>query len=165
MTDLQELVNEFLGLRRIAVAGVSRFDTAGAANAIFRKLRKSGYEVFPVNPRAEVVENSTCYPDLKSVPGGVSGVVIVTPPEATERLVRECAEAGVKYVWMHRSFGAGSVSQKAIEFCRGHGIAVIGGGCPMMFSEPVDFPHKCVRWILWVTGGLPQGGEGVQRAG
>jgi predicted CoA-binding protein len=74
----------------------------------------------------------------------------------TDEIVRQCAELGIRRVWMHRSFGEGSVSQTAVDFCRKNQIAVIPGGCPMMFCEPVDFGHKCMRWILSLTGGLPR---------
>ncbi|MGD2216179.1 MAG: CoA-binding protein [Gemmatimonadales bacterium] len=152
---MQEAVQRFLAQKRIAVAGVSR-NKSEAANVVYRKLRASGYEVFPVNPNAETVEGDACYPDLKSVPGGVDGVVIATRPAVTEQVVRECADLGVSRVWMHRSFGQGSVSESAVGYCRENGIEVIPGGCPMMFCQPVDFGHRCMRWILSVTGGLPK---------
>ncbi len=152
---MQEAVEAFLAQKRIAVAGVSR-NKNEAANVVYRKLRASGYEVFAVNPNAETVEGDSCYPDLKSVPGGVDGVVIATRPAVTDEVVRECAELGVSRVWMHRSFGQGSVSEGAVDYCREQGIEVIAGGCPMMFCQPVDFGHKCMRWVLGVTGGLPK---------
>ncbi|MGD2153957.1 MAG: CoA-binding protein [Gemmatimonadales bacterium] len=155
MATMKEAVDAFLAQKRIAVAGVSR-NKNEAANIVYRKLRDSGYEVFPINPNAETVEGDECYPDLKSVPGGVEGVVIATHPAVTEDVVRECADLGVPRVWMHRSFGQGSVSKDAVAYCREQGIEVIAGGCPMMFCQPVDFPHKCMRWILGVTGGLPK---------
>jgi predicted CoA-binding protein len=152
---MEKAVEAFLAQKRIAVAGVSR-NKNEAANVVYRKLRASGYEVFPVNPNAETVEGDDCYPDLKSVPGGVDGVVIATRPAVTEEVVRECADLGVPRVWMHRSFGQGSVSENAVDYCREKGIEVIPGGCPMMFCRPVDLGHKCMRWILSVTGGLPR---------
>ena len=57
---------------------------------------------------------------------------------------------------MHQSMGKGSsVSSEAIEICRQNEISVIAGGCPMMYGEGVDFGHKCMRWMLAVSGGLP----------
>ncbi len=55
--------------------------------------------MFPVNPNAERVEGDPCFPDLQSIPGGVDGVVIVTRPQLTEEIVRQCPAAGVKRVW------------------------------------------------------------------
>ena len=50
--------------------------------------------MFPVNPNADTFDGEPCYSDLQSIPGGVDGVVIVTRPELTEQIVRQCAEAG-----------------------------------------------------------------------
>lgn len=155
MSTLIEAVEDFLAQKRIAVAGVSR-SGQDAANGIYRKLRDAGYEVYPTNPNADEVEGVKCYPDLKSIPGGVDGVVISTHPQITDQVVGECVELGIPRVWMHRSFGEGSVSETAVAFCRENGITVIPGGCPLMFCDPVDFGHKCMRWFLNLTGGLPK---------
>lgn len=155
MSTLKETVSDFLAQKRIAVAGVSRNEDA-AANLIYRKLRDTGYQVFPINPNAKEVEGDTCYAKVNSIPDGVDGVVIATQPQVTDQIVRECAEAGISRIWMHRSFGQGSVSAEAVDYCRENNITVISGGCPMMFCEPVDFGHKCMRWILNLTGGLPK---------
>lgn len=154
--SIKELASDFLAQRRIAVAGVSRSDRNAPANIIYRKLRASGYEVFALNPNADVVENDPCYPNLQALPRRVDAMVIATTPQAAEKLVRDCAEAGVSRIWMHRSFGAGSVSRQAVQYCRDHQMAVIAGGCPMMFCQPVDWGHRCMRWVLSVTGSLKQ---------
>jgi predicted CoA-binding protein len=154
MSRMNEAVEEFLAQRRIAVAGVSR-SSMQAANAIYRKLRKVGYEVFPVNPNADEVEGDRCYPDLRSIPDGVDGVVVATHPEVTPRIVQECVDLGIPRVWMHRSFGQGSVSEEAIRIGEDARLTVIPGGCPMMFCKP-DIAHRCVRWIMKLTGGLPK---------
>ncbi len=155
MSTLRQAVDDFLAQRRIAVAGVSS-QKVDAGNFVFRKLRDAGYEVFPTNPRATEVEGTACFPDLASIPGGVDAVVTATAPAATLEVARECVALGIQRLWMHRSFGAGSVSDEAIALCREHGIRVIPGGCPMMFCAPVDVPHRCMRFVLKLTGGLPR---------
>jgi uncharacterized protein len=77
----------------------------------------------------------------------VDAVVIATRPEVAEDTMRECVELGVKYVWMHRSFGAGSVSSAAAEEGREHGVTVIDGGCPLMFPPASDPGHRVMRWM------------------
>ena len=155
MPTLIKAVDDFLAQKRIAVAGVSR-SADQAANLVYRGLRKAGYEVFAVNPNADEVEGDACYPDLKSIPGGVDAVVIATAPDAADAVAHACAEQGVTRVWMHRSFGKGSVSEDATDFCRANGIEAIAGGCPMMFLPGADFGHRCMRWLLGLTGGLPK---------
>ncbi|MDO8616774.1 MAG: CoA-binding protein [Dehalococcoidia bacterium] len=155
MPSLREAVDDFLAQKRIAVAGVSR-SPSEAANLIYKTLRQRDYEVFAVNPNAGEVEGDRCYPDLKSIPGGVGAVVIATAPAVAESVARECAEQGVSRVWMHRSFGQGSVSAEAGEVCRAAGITGIAGGCPMMFLPGADLGHRCMRWVLGLTGRLPK---------
>ena len=147
MPHVSELIGEFLRGRRIAVAGVSR-GTGSAANPVFRKLRDAGYEVFPVNPNTNEVEGVACFPDLASVPGELDGVVVATHPDASIEVVRQAATRKVSRLWFHRSFGPGSVSDAAVRECAAHQIQCIIGGCPLMYCEPVDVAHRCMRWWL-----------------
>src|SRR5581483_8747477 len=111
---------------------------------------------FAVNPHMHTFEGDRCYPNLQAIPGGVDGVVIITRPEITEKIVRDCGAAGIKRVWMHQGMGKGtSVSAEAVAYCRQHDISVIAGACPMMYAGNVDFGHTCMRWFLRLTGGLP----------
>lgn len=144
---MPQSVAEFLAGKRFAVAGVSR-DPRQAANLIFRKLRSSGYDVIPVNPNAAEVEGARCYADLGQVEGALDGVLVATHPRVAVDLVRQCAERGVPRVWFHRAIGEGSVSDEAIRACRDRGMACIVGGCPLMYCEPVDPGHRCMRWLL-----------------
>ncbi len=158
MITLREAADDFLAQHRVAVAGVSH-DSNQPANLIFRRLRDSGHEVFPVNPNAEEVEGAHCFASVSAIPDGVDGVVIVTPPEATLDVANDCARAGVRRVWIHRGVGPGSSSEEAVTFCREQGISVIPGGCPCMFGATSDPGHKCLRAMLTLTGKLPRGVE------
>ena len=148
MPTIKEAASEFLARKRIAVTGVSRKPKDHGSNTVFKRLRDRGYQVFAVNPNAEQVEGARCYRDLKSIPGGVEAVVIATAPDRAEGTMRECAELGIKHVWMHRSYGQGSVNAAAAAYGRTHGITVIDGGCPLMFGPTADFGHKVMRMIF-----------------
>jgi predicted CoA-binding protein len=154
MAQWPDPVAAFLRGRRFAVAGVSR-DPAQPANAVYRKLRDSGYDVLAINPNASEAEGATCYPELRAVPGAIDGVVIATHPDVSVDLVRQCADRGVGRVWLHRSFGVGSVSEEATRECEERGIHCLVGGCPLMYCEPVDFGHRCMRWWLRRRGRVP----------
>jgi len=155
MSNMPDSVAAFLKGRRFAVAGVSR-QPGQAANAVFNRLKRSGYDVFPVNPNASEIEGTTCYPNVGAIPGSLDGVVIATAPSTAAEVVRQCADRGVRHVWFHRSFGDGSVSDDAVRACQARGISCIVGGCPLMFCEPVDVGHKCMRWWLQRTGRVPK---------
>jgi len=150
-----DLVKDFLAQKRIAVAGVSRTPATHGANGVYRRLKERGYEVFAVNPNAETVEGDRAYPDLRSIPGGVDGVVIATAPARAESIARECKELGIRRVWMHRGPGGTSVSADAVDYCERNGISAIPGGCPLMYAPTSDTAHRCMRWALERTGAVP----------
>ena len=80
-TSLDTKVHDFLAHKRIAVAGVSRHNSDHpVGNLIYQRLKKTGHDVFPVNPHMQTFEGDRCYPNLQSIPGGVDGVVIITRP-------------------------------------------------------------------------------------
>ena len=156
MTPIKEAACEFLTHKRIAVTGVSRAPDTHASNTVYKRLRDRGYQAFAVNPNADQVEGDRSYPDLRSIPGGVEAVVIGTRPEIADETMRECADLGIKHVWMHRGPGGGSVSETATAYGREHGIAVIDGGCPCMFGPTANPGHKAMRFVFTLTGSVPR---------
>jgi predicted CoA-binding protein len=156
MQTIKQAATDFLDHKRIAVTGVSRKEGAHGSNVVYQRLRQRGYEVFAVNPNVQEVEGDRCYHDLSSIPGGVDAVVIGTRPDHADETMRECYELGIKNVWMHRSFGGGSVSDSATRYGREHGLTVIDGGCPLMFEPCSDAGHKAMRFIFTMTGKVPK---------
>lgn len=152
----KQAAQEFLAEKRIAVTGVSRNPSGHGSNAVYLRLREKGYEVFAVNPSGETVEGDPSYPNLAAIPGGVGAVVIATKPERAPATMSEAAELGIKKVWMHRSFGAGSVSDEATAIGRKAGITVIDGGCPLMFGEVSDGGHRMMCRLMTMTGKVPK---------
>ena len=156
MSSIKEAAAGFLASKRIAVTGVSRHPEGHGSNTVYKRLRDRGYEVFAVNPNADEVEGDRCYHRLGEIPGGVDAVVIATRPDLAESTMRECAELGIKQVWMHRSVGKGSVCHDATVYGHENGVSVIEGGCPLMFDPASDFAHKMMRMIFTATGKVPR---------
>jgi len=154
MQGIKEAASTFLANKRVAVTGVSRTPKTHGSNTVYKRLRERGYEVFAVNPNAQEVEGDRCYKDLTSIPGGVDAVVIATRPEIAEQTMRECAELGIKHVWMHWGSDGTSVSVAATDYGRQQGITVIDGGCPLMFGRTADFGHKVMRRMF--AGHVPK---------
>jgi uncharacterized protein len=154
MQTIETAATAFLANRRVAVTGVSRHPENHGSNAVYRRLRDRGYEVFAVNPNATTVEGDRAYPDVTSIPGGVEAVVIATRPAHALGTMRECVGLGINHVWMHRGAGPGSVSADATRLGREHGITVIDGGCPLMFGPTADFGHRVIRFVY--SGSVPK---------
>jgi predicted CoA-binding protein len=156
MSTVKEAATNFLSCKRVAVTGVSRKPESHGSNVVYKRLRDRGYEVFAVNPNADTVEGDRSFHSVAEIPGGVDAVVIGTAPERAEATVRECDDLGIKQVWMHRSFGGGSVCDGATVYGREHGMTVIDGGCPLMFEPTADLGHKVMRFVLTPTGKVPR---------
>ena len=152
MAKIDNLVQNFLAQKKIAVVGVSDKRDTGC-NLAYTKFKDSGYQVFAVNPRISTFNEAPCYADLKSIPEPPDAVFILANPKVTEEIVQQCVDLGIKHVWMHCMMGtkpglaAGmtSVSQSAVEMCAINGIEVIPGSCPNQFLNP-DGGHKFMLW-------------------
>ena len=159
MAKIDDLIQDFLAQKKIAVVGVSdKRETA--CNLSYKKFKEAGYQVYAVNPRISTYDGAPCYPDLKSIPVKPDAVFVLTNPKVTEQVVQQCVDLRIKHVWMHCMMGtkpglaAGmtSVSQSAVKMCEANGIAVIPGSCPNQFLKP-DFAHGMMRG-LWRTFGF-----------
>lgn len=148
---LRDAANAFLKLNTVAVAGVSSNGDV-AANIIYKNLKKHGYTVYPVNPNSRIVGGDLSYPSIASVPKTPDWVVIATHPDVTPLIIDECIEQNIAKVWIHKSLGNGSYHPEAIKKAEDAGITLIPGSCPMMFLEPVDPAHKCMRWFFKISG-------------
>ncbi len=160
MAVIDNLVNEFLNQKKIAVVGVSARRETGC-NSNYQKFKDAGYKVFAVNPHISTFDNNPCYPDLKSIPEKPDAVFILASPNITEQVVQQCVDLGIKHVWMHCMLGTKpgilasvtSVSRDAVDQCKTNGIAVIPGSCPNQFLK-ADFGHALMRGISRLIGNL-----------
>ncbi|MEZ5158611.1 MAG: CoA-binding protein [Candidatus Nanopelagicales bacterium] len=109
---IAEAAAEFLNQKRIAVTGVSSHPEGHGSNTVYKRLRERVHR-FRGQSQCRVRGGRSDLPDLASIPGGVDAVVIATAADRAPATMREIAELGIKYAWMHRSFGAGSVSEDA----------------------------------------------------
>jgi len=124
---MEDLVKDFLKQKSFAIAGSFRNESKYAYR-IFKKLKNKGYVVYPVNPGIKEVEGVTCYKTLSDIENKIDAVSLVTPPEATEKIVKECKEKGNKKIWMQ----PGAESEKAVLFCKENDMDVIYDMCVLI---------------------------------
>jgi len=150
-----ETIEDFLAQKRIAMAGISR-DSESFSVKLFEELCRRGYDVVPVNPNTAEVEGRRCFARVQDIQPPVEAVLLMTSPEATEAVVNDCAEAGIRRVWMYRAAGKGSVSAKAVAFCQEQGMRVVPGQCPFMFLPDAAGFHRFHGFIRKITGRYPR---------
>jgi len=124
---MEDLVRYFLNQKRIAVVGSFRNETKYAYR-IFKTLKEKGYKVFPVNRRSGEIEGIKSYARIEDIPENIDAVSIITPPQVTINIVKDCKDKGVRIVW----FQPGAEDKEAIDFCKQNGISVIHGLCLML---------------------------------
>ena len=148
-------IGTFLAAKHIAIAGVSRKPN-DFSRVLFREFLRRGYDAVPVHPGGGEIDGRTCFARLQEIVPPVDAVLLMTSPTATGQVVRDCAEAGVKHVWMYRAAGTGAVSGEAVDYCDSRGIDVIAGECPLMFFEDAALLHRLHGLIRKITGRYPR---------
>ena len=151
----RQVIDDFLAVKRIAVVGVSR-NPKDFTRTLFSEFRRRGYDVVPVTPNAPEIDGVPCYSQVQDVTPPVGGALLMTNPSTTEKVVRDCAAASIRRVWMYRAAGAGAVSPEAVDFCELNGMQVIAGECPYMFFPHTGIPHRIHGVVRRIFGHFPE---------
>jgi predicted CoA-binding protein len=148
-------IQDFLAQKRFAFVGVSR-QPKDFSRMLFREFRVRGYDPVPVHPSSDNIDGVPCARNLHEIDPPVDSVLLMTKPEVTSALLRECAQVGVKRVWLYRATGRGSVSPDAVQFCEANGIEVVPGECPFMFFPEPGMIHRFHGLVKKIAGAYPR---------
>jgi predicted CoA-binding protein len=155
METRRQCIDDFLARKRLAFVGLST-DEAAFSRSICTVMRKNGYDIVPVNPKASEIDGMPCFAAVGDIVPPVDAALIMTPPARASDVVRECDHAGIGHVWLHRGVGAGSVSQQALDYCVEHEMSVVPGECPLMFvGHPPDAVHRAHATLKKLSGTYP----------
>jgi predicted CoA-binding protein len=127
-SEEDDLVRRVLtSVRTIAVVGASP-NPERDSYSIMRFLIDRGYEVFPVNPVADVAEihGRKLYGRLADIPGPVDMVDVFRRSEAAGAVCDEAIAIHAKVVWMQ----LGVINEEGAERARRAGLTVIMDRCP-----------------------------------
>ncbi len=153
-TSLRTIL-DFLAHKRIAMVGTSRNPSDFSAK-LFEEFCRHGYDMVPINPQAQELHARRCFARLQDVQPPLEAALLMTSPKVTEAVVHDCAEAGIKSVWMYRSHGKRAISSQAIQFCQEQGIDVVPGECPFMFLPETGTVHRMHGFVRKITGSYPR---------
>jgi predicted CoA-binding protein len=147
----------FLATGRIAIVGLSR-NPKDFTRAVARELVRRGYQIVPVNPGAAgaVLEGVAAVARLQDVRPPVEAALLLTAPAQTDAVLRDCVEAGVKRVWLHRGGGPGAASAGALAFCAEHDLDVVHDLCPFMALPHASLPHRLHGFLRTRFGHAPR---------
>lgn len=100
-----------------AVVGATQ-DPEKYGNKIYRKLKSTGYKVYPINPNYKDIDGDPCYKNLSSLPEIPQVINMVVAPYRGEKIINEAAQLGIKYAW----FQPGSIDDELLELTKKLGI-------------------------------------------
>ena len=129
-------LEQFFNPESIAIVGASR-QKSKVGYEILTSIIDAGYKgkVFPVNPKADTIEELKCYPDLESIGQIPDLVIIVVPARIVPAVMQQCAKAGAKSVIIitagFKEVGkeGRELEQQVIQIAKQAGIRVIGPNC------------------------------------
>lgn len=121
----------------VAVLGASR-DRSKYGNKSVRAHARAGWQVFPINPRADEIEGWRAYRSIRDVPvRPLDRVSVYVPPEIGITLLEDIAACQPREVWLN----PGSESDELLAAAETLGVPVICacsivdvGLSPAMFS-------------------------------
>jgi uncharacterized protein len=143
-------INEFIDSQPLAMAGVSR-NPKKFGYAAFKELKSKGMNILPVNPNATEILGTKAYPDVKSLPPEVKGLIIMTKKEQTATIVKEAKEKGIRQIWIQQM----ADSKEALAELKDSEINFITGECILMHYKPNGI-HKFHRAINRFFGKFPK---------
>jgi len=120
---IEKQLEQFLSSPAFSVVGAStNRDKYG--NKVLRCYQQNDRPVIPVNPKEKQIEGINCVASVADLPTEVESISVITPPEITEKIVKQAAAKGIKNIWMQ----PGAESPAAVKYCAGQGINIIADG-------------------------------------
>lgn len=99
----------------VAIIGASA-DRSKFGNRSLRAHADCGYEVYPINPRAEEIEGHRAYPSISEIPAErVDRVSLYVPPNVGINLLDDIAEKGCDELWLNPGSESAEIIQRAEE--------------------------------------------------
>ena len=134
-------LHDILAPTGIAVVGASADPTKRGYKAMVG-LIKEGYrgEIYPVNPRADMILGVKAWPSVTAIPGNPELALICTPAPSVPGLVAECGRRGIKgAVILASGFSevgeeGAALEREMLEKARAHGVRLIGPNTSGIFN-------------------------------
>jgi predicted CoA-binding protein len=143
-------IEEFIAAEPIAMVGVSR-NPKKFGYIAFKELKERGMKLIPVNHNASEILEVKAYPDIKSLPPDVKGLIIMTKKNQTAEVVKEAKAGGYKQIWIQQM----SESKEALEELRDTDINYITAQCILMYYKPHGI-HKFHAGLKKFFGRYPK---------
>ena len=151
MTNLKQIEN-FLSNKHIGVIGASR-NPKSFSSALINELINANYSVYPVNPKAETINDLKAFHTVEDLPKEVTAILYVTNAKATDALLQEAIDKGFKNIWIQNA----SETDKTESIINNNNINInlITKQCIIMYLNNTGM-HRIHKFVLNIFGKLPK---------
>jgi predicted CoA-binding protein len=147
MNTSKEKIRDFFNEKTIGIIGVSR-NEKHFSRMVYKGFKKKGFEVVPVNPKAEKINEDFCYKDLASLPENVKTLIIMKKIIDVDTLVKVAIEKGIHKIWIQKN----TESEQLLKLLEQENIPFVSGKCAFMYLEPVGGIHGFHRFLSKTFG-------------
>ena len=151
MKVTKKAIENFFEPRKMAIAGVSR-NPKKFGHVLFKELSEKGIEILPINPKTEEINGVKCYKSVAELPADIKSILIVTPKEETDAILREAINKGIPNIWVQQM----SETEETMKIAEEYQVEIIYKKCAFMFAEPIKSFHKFHRTLVKLFGGMPK---------
>jgi hypothetical protein len=96
----------------VAIVGASA-DRAKFSNKAIHAHLRAGYDVYPVNPKEEMIEGLKCYKSVLDIPVALDRVSLYLPPAVGVKILDDIAQKGCQELWINPGAESPELLQKA----------------------------------------------------
>ena len=120
----------------VAVVGAST-DPSKPSHLVPATLRRHGFVVVPVNPRAPRILGETSYPSLADIPFPVEVVEVFRRAEEAPEIARQAVAIGAKALWLQ----LGITSREARDIAAAGGLDYVENECMAVLRGRYGITH------------------------
>src|ERR1700735_2443744 len=130
--ELQRLIDP----ASVAIIGLSVQEGGFGTRTLVNMRQCQGVRLYGVNPKADTLHGVPCFPNIGAIPERIDCAIIATPRQALEKLVEQCAAAGVGGCIIYASGYAETgkeerqrQQERLSAIARASGMRIVGPNC------------------------------------
>ena len=126
MSDIKEILSKY---KTIAMIGVSN-DPTKASTIVMKYMKKYGYKVYPVNPKAkgQKILGEEVYEKITDIKDTIDIVDVFRPSKEVPAIAKDTIKIGAKVLWLQ----LGIKSEEAKKLMENSNIRYVENKCTKM---------------------------------
>ena len=126
MSEIKDILSKY---KRIAMIGVSN-DPTKASTIVMKYMKKYGYKVYPVNPKAknQKILGEKVYEKITDIKDTIDIVDVFRPSKEVPAIAKDTIKIGAKVLWLQ----LGIKSEEAKKLMENSNIRYVENKCTKM---------------------------------